>query len=106
MEGIKRRRSLSAQEWTRVMRRFAASGTTVSAFCRAQSLNEGSFYRWRSRMTAQPMNREVVAQPSQPNGFVDLGALHDASAGAGAGAGALDLRLELGGGLSLHLVRR
>ena len=104
MEEIKQRRSLSAQEWARVMRRFAASGTTVSAFCRRAGLNVASFYRWRSRVTAQPVNREVVAQASRPNGFVDLGALHEASAGAGAGA--LDLRLELGGGLSLHLVRR
>ena len=108
MEEIKQRRSLSAQEWARVMRRFAASGMTVSAFCRAQSLNEGSFYRWRSRMTAQPMNRQVAAQTSRPNGFVDLGALHAASASTSTspGTGALDLRLELGGGLSLHLVRR
>ena len=104
MERIKRRRSLSAQEWARVMRRFTTSGMTVSAFCQREGLNEGSFYRWRPRVMARAVNREVVEQASQPNGFVDIGALHEASGGAGAGA--LDLRLELGGGLSLHLVRR
>ena len=53
MEGTKRRRSLSAQEWVRLMWRFATSGMTVSAFCRRERLNEGSFYRWRARVTAE-----------------------------------------------------
>jgi hypothetical protein len=35
--------------------------------------------------------------------FVDLGLL---GANAGSAHGALDLRIELGGGISLHLVRR
>lgn len=112
MEAIKRRRSLSVQEWSRVMRRFATSGITVSAFCRREGLNEGSFYRWRPRVRAASMNRNLAVQeslelpPPQPSSFVDLGALHDASASPIAGGGTLDLRLDLGGGLSLHLVRR
>ncbi len=112
MEAIKRRRSLSVREWSRVQRRFATSGMTVSAFCRREGLNEGSFYRWRPRVSAALTTRELTVQKlqesaaPQPSDFVDLGALHDASAGAIAGVGALDLHLELGGGLSLHLVRR
>ena len=48
---------------------------------------------------------EIVAVPSK-SAFVDLGALGTPPGAPVSFAAALDLRLDLGGGVTLHLVRR
>jgi transposase len=46
--GLGPQRNLSKEEfWRGVLRRFAASGQTVRAFCAARHLAEPSFYAWR-----------------------------------------------------------
>jgi putative transposase len=62
-----------------------------------------SFYRWRSLLGAGTPSRAMAAPAADsPTAidFVDLGALREAATGQ-----RIDLRLDLGGGLSLHLVR-
>lgn len=107
MGTIKRRR-VGAQAWRVLLRRFAGSGLPVQAFCRRESISAASFYRWRERLGSQSRSRaatptppaEVVAERG-PAEFVDLGTL-----GAGLGpSGRFDLKVDLGGGLVLHLVR-
>ena len=36
--------------WRQVMKKFATSGLSVRAFCRAESLSEASFYGWRREL--------------------------------------------------------
>jgi len=100
--GMKRRR-LGVAERRGLLERFATSGSTVVAFCRRESVSPASFYRWRALVGDQRPQRAMTAsigQAPEPVGFVDLGAL-----GERATSGRIDLRLDLGGGLSLHLVR-
>lgn len=44
-------RSLS--EWQALLAAFEASNQTVSAFCAQQDISAASFYRWRSRLSAE-----------------------------------------------------
>ena len=105
MEGIKRRR-LGERSWRELLARHATGGESVSAFCLREGLSPNSFCRWRARLatgaldTARP---EAVSVSSTPpaRGFVDLGVL----GGTVAPASRLELTLDLGGGITLHMVR-
>lgn len=115
MEGIKRRR-LGAQAWQELFRRHADSGEPISVFCQREGVSTHSFRRWKLRLgerassatpserAALPSVQRVISENSMP--FVDLGAIRTASASAAApAAGRIELRLDLGDGLTLHLVR-
>jgi transposase-like protein len=92
------------QEWQALLSRFAGSGMGVEAFCRGEGISAASFYRWRGLLgNGSGPGGASEAQPA----FVDLGPLRPTSA-ANSGqtpAGRLELKLDLGGGLVLHLVR-
>lgn len=123
--GIKRKR-LGEQAWREILSRFEASGLGATAFCRREGVGVGvgSLQRWRERLknppapaptvTTRPMPVEapnsaaasipsLLPKPQTPSTpkFIELGTLGQASVGAGR----LEIKLDLGGGLSLHLVR-
>jgi putative transposase len=104
---VVRRRRLNEPAWREVLQRFDGAGMTVEDFCRAEGLCRSSFTRWRGRLrTPAQAARPVAAKassPEAPAAFVDLGLLGSVGAPA---LPALDLRIELGGGVVLHLVRR
>ena len=96
------RRRLGANAWRAVLGRFSHSDMTVGAFCERERVCLSSFYRWRSILgsnggepTAVDRATTVVQRPAH---FVDLGSL-------GAGGSRLEVRLDLGGGLTLSVVR-
>ena len=86
-------------QWRSLLRRFADSGLSVSVFCRGEGVSTASFYRWRALLDRHDGGGGRVVRSEA--GFVDLGTLRESGRGA-----AVELRLDLGGGLSLHLVRR
>lgn len=104
MQAIKRRQRLSEQAWGEVLRRFDGAATTVAEFCKREGVCRSSFHRWRSRLRAMTAGGALSerAPQSTPATFVDLGALGAAGPSA---APRIDLKLDLGGGLTLHLVR-
>ena len=87
-------------QWCSLLSRFCESGLSVSAFCRREALSTASFYRWRGLIERHD-GGGAVAVGNEP-AFVDLGTLK----GESARAAAVEFRLDLGGGLTLHLVRR
>jgi hypothetical protein len=90
-----------AQGWGEVLARCAQSGLTVQAFCDGEGLSTASLYRWRSILKGaqEPARAPNSARLSKPSaGFVDLGALST-------GCSRFEVRLDLGGGVVLHLVR-
>ncbi|HET9394495.1 MAG TPA: transposase [Nitrospiraceae bacterium] len=100
MEEIKRRR-LGADAWRALLARHAESGLSVKEFCEHQTISPASFYQWRSKLgiTASEAPSAPAADESLTTaGFVDLGTLS-------ARASRLELRLDLGGGVVLHLAR-
>jgi hypothetical protein len=111
MEGSKpgqTRRRLDEQMWRAVLARFDGAAMTVQEFCLREGLTRSSFTRWRARLRTGSMRIPTpavakAAAPAPKASFVDLGLV---GAAAAAERGAVDLRIELGGGLSLHLVRR
>ena len=104
MEKIGReRRSESA--WREIVSRQAESGLSVQAFCEREGIKPASLYGWRSRLQQEAQGRSSMRRsprkppPEKPAGeFIDLGAL--SSSGA-----RFEVRLDLGGGVLLHLVR-
>ena len=108
---VKRRPHLGEKRWREVLSRFDGSGMSIHAFCEREGVSASSFHRWRLRLAttpALPAAPEDEAAPAlvptpapSTTGFIDLGSL----AGEGAPTGRLDLKLDLGGGLTLHLVR-
>jgi len=89
----------NAAQWRSLVSRFAQSGLSAAVFCQREAVSTASLYRWRGLIERHD-GSEAVAERSEA-GFVDLGTLRGESA-----RGALvELRLELGGGLTLHLVR-
>ena len=101
MQTIKRQR-LGADGWREMLSRFVDSGLTTEAFCRREAVSTASFYRWRKLLGMAPApDRALARRPpldSSPSGFVDLGTL-------GERRERVELRLDLGGGLTLQLVR-
>lgn len=106
MEGIKRPH-LGGQAWRALLQRFDASGISVAEFCKRERLNKSTFQRWRARLTAASSDQAPAAACESsgeqgPTSFIDLGSLGATGAAVTA---RLDLKLDLGGGLTLHLVR-
>ena len=56
------RESAKYEEWRNRLERFAKSGQTVSAFCRAEGVSTPSFYRWRGELGLPRSNR----RPAKP----------------------------------------
>ena len=95
---IQRRRS--AKAWRRMLARFEASGLTAVAFCEREGISSKSFYRWRLRLGSvdQSLVANAAGARNTAGGFIDLGALAPASS-------RMEVRLDLGGGMQLHLLR-
>lgn len=102
--GMERWHQRDAEQWQALIGRQAGSGLSVADFCRRESISTASFYRWR-RLLGGGLGRATPREPTSD--FVDLGLLNPGSEeGEASGpAGRLELRLDLGGGVVLHLVR-
>ena len=87
--------SRKAKEWRERMERFAVSGLQVKVFCQSEGVSEAVFYRWRQRL---------AAEVSGGAGFIAVQA-PPAAAASHPSAAPWELRLDLGGGLVLHLAR-
>jgi len=85
--------------WQAVIERAEQSPLSIAAFCRTESINPASFYRWRQRLRAAivPTPATATAQPT----FLDLGTLDQGPADANC----WELELDLGGGILLRLRR-
>jgi putative transposase len=100
VQSKKRRRG--EDTWRELVARQAQSGLSVAAFCQREGISPCSLYGWRKRLRQgdgeelQAPSLPVTRQPAP--GFIDLGAL------GGAGSHC-EIRLDLGGGVVLHLVR-
>ena len=91
-----KRQRRSREAWGEVLTRFAASGLEIEAFCAHEGLSVSSFRRWRSLLADDVSLGADLPPPGEQTGFLDAGLL---------GAGRLELRLDLGGGVILHLSR-
>ena len=101
------RQHLGEVAWRELLRRFDMGDESVDAFCRREGVSKSTFNRWRSRgMSAESATTSVATMPKAKSataqaGFVDLGALCPPMAGASR----LEFTLDLGGGVTLHVVR-
>lgn len=96
-ENLKGKRR-SREEWRAVFDRFAASGLGVEAFCEREGVSKSSFGRWRSLLGDAGRVKGTAAAVERA-GFVDAGRI-----GLG-GDERLEVKLDLGGGVVLHVVR-
>jgi putative transposase len=98
--------------WRALVSAFESSGLSMPAFCRREGVAESSLYAWRARLRGA--KRPLKAVMPRPKGeFVALGvldpersqALAAPSASGSRAAAALEIKLDLGGGVVLHLRR-
>jgi transposase-like protein len=105
METISRQRR-SESTWREIVERQEQSGLTISAFCEREGIKLASLYGWRSRLRegrengpgSRPAPKKAKNSRLSPSGFIDLGSLRSSGS-------RFEVRLELGGGVLLHLVR-
>jgi len=94
----------SRHEWRSLLAKFDDGNLGVEAFCRRQAISAASFYRWRSLLDdgsgGGGGGGEAVGSDTAP-AFVDLGTLNSVSSSRPR----IELKLDLGDGLTLHLVR-
>lgn len=105
MERVKvKQRRLGADKWRELLAKFGGSGLSVRAFCSQEGISTSSFNWWRSRFNHSsrtlPSATPISAAPA--GAFVELGTF---SAPPAAPCERLELRLDLGGGMIVHLVR-
>lgn len=100
-KAIRRRGVESRRE---LVTRQVSSGLSVQEFCRREGLNAWTFYGWRSRLlraratvAEEPAAESAIAE-EPASGFIELGAL-------GRSSSRCEIRLDLGGGVVLHVVR-
>src|SRR5690349_19440400 len=53
----------SAKRWVERLKRFAAGGLSVVAFCAAEGVSQANFYLWRRRL-AQPVPSPDASTPA------------------------------------------
>lgn len=95
------RRHLTAAQWQALFERFEASGTSVTLFCRRESISPSSFYRWRQKLAGTPI---APAATADGPAFIDAGALTDRQTSSSA-VPPWDVELDLGAGVVLRLRR-
>jgi hypothetical protein len=105
MEGRRRRPRLGEAAWRELLTQFERGDEAVDAFCAREGVSKSTFNRWRSRGIAAKAPQAAAAPMITPRGagFVDLGALQGPASHGDADR--LELTLELGGGITLHVVR-
>ena len=99
--------------WRNRLARYAGSKLTVEAFCLSEAVSVASFYGWRTRLRSGRGNvlqaSRTIAAP-----FIDLGSVsHRAISTTAIGdthlahheSAAINIRLDLGGGMVLHIAR-
>ena len=101
--------------WRNRLARYAVSKQTVEAFCRREAVSVGTFYGWRARLRARDTDATRARKTAHaPSPFLDLGPVIGVAASAAAPGSddaphhahaGIDVRLELGGGVVLHIVR-
>ena len=88
----------TAGQWRTLLERQSASGQSIEAFCRGESITTASFYRWRKQLSQRRNAEQTSKRDESPAAaFVDLGAL-----GGGSRDG-WELELALGDGVVLRL---
>ena len=99
--------------WRERIARQAASGRSVVAFCRDENLAESTLDYWRKRLCAAVAATPAHKSTAVATPFVDLGPIKAVKPAESAGierlpyesSAGIELRLELGGGVVLHIAR-
>ena len=103
--------------WRDRLARFAVAKQKVEAFCRSEAVSVASFYGWRTRLRnrqgkALTAPRAVPVAAASP--FIDLGSISHGAISTTASIDthvahhepvAINIRLDLGGGMVLHIAR-
>ena len=59
------------QFWRMVIETWRDSGMSISKFCKAEGLSEGTFYNWKKKLSPRHTQRNGQAD-SSPSAFIEL----------------------------------
>jgi hypothetical protein len=115
-QSSKARTEQRESQWRDRIQRHAASGRSVAAFCRSESVSDASFYLWRARLRARDGDRQHEQRTCVvPEAFIDLGPMQGTGKDSSTPGGnepanemsrGIEVRIDLGHGMVLHIVRR
>jgi len=60
---VMRKRTISGEQWRKIISEQPGSGMSIAAFCRERRLSEPSFYAWRRRLRDTGHFAEVRIAP-------------------------------------------
>ena len=63
MISVMRKRTISGEQWRKIISEQPASGMSIAAFCRRRLLSEASFFAWRRKLTGAARFAEVQIAP-------------------------------------------
>ena len=104
-------------EWREQQRRFEAGAQSVQAFCRVEAISPSVFYSRRARLKKLDNITDPIQPPKLDDGtaaFIDAGALAVPKSdrttvrtepAAVSPHQRIEVRIDLGGGVALHIVR-
>ena len=103
--------------WRNRLARYAGSKLTVEAFCQSEAVSVASFYLWRTRLRHSQGNALTTpraAPVAAASPFIELGSVSHRAISPTAPIdthvahhqpAAINIRLDLGGGMVLHIAR-
>jgi len=53
----------SESDWQEILTRFAASGRSLAAFCRAEGISRSTFELWRRKLRSKKPSRKARKKP-------------------------------------------
>jgi len=62
----------SKSQWLAIIKEFRQSSLGSQAFCRANGIAESSFYKWRSRLSGELLERQTDIALPVTNRFIEI----------------------------------
>lgn len=90
--------------WRHHLARHAASGKSISIFCRDEAISESNFYAWRNRLRLASV-KPAPRSPKLPTAFIDLGTVKASTTNTPPAQASIEVSIDLGGGMLLTITR-
>ena len=72
MSNAKKSDTDQQQFWQMVIETWQSSGISVSKFCKAEGLSEGSFYNWRKKLAKSDRSEAAKQKERSSSAFIEV----------------------------------
>ena len=74
MISVMRKRTISGEQWRKIISEQPGSGLSIAAFCRQRRLSEPSFFAWRRKLrdTARFAEVHIAPEPASESSGIEI----------------------------------